>query len=122
MWLKEKRSHTKIWKLDRILDKENWNIIPHDIPDSFISKNLDREPAHIPHSIRTASTSLNSGKTHKHRCISRCVCQDPSMAQAFNTLVQFEVSKCPGATGMDDSLGDAFMVESGDLESIEYTV
>lgn len=63
-------------KLDSILNKEDRDIIPHNIPVPFSSIHLHSEAPDIPNSIRTPSTTLDGGKPHKNGRFALRVIQD----------------------------------------------
>ena len=45
-------SMTQIGEFDRILDKEDRNVVPYQIPISFLRVELHREPANVTREIR----------------------------------------------------------------------
>lgn len=64
-----------IRELDRVLNKENRNVIPDDIPVSLRGIHLNSEPAHIAHCIRTAPATLHSRESHEQRRLPLCISQ-----------------------------------------------
>lgn len=104
-----------IRELDSILNKENRNIIPNNIPVAFRSVHLHREATNITHSIRTPTTTLNSRKANKDGSFALCVSQDTRRGKFRNSLMKLEGSEGSSATGMHDSFGNPFVVEAHNL-------
>ena len=59
--------HTEIWELDRVLYKENRNVVANDIPVPFIGVEFDGESSHITYRVGTSFATLDGGKPQKHR-------------------------------------------------------
>jgi hypothetical protein len=98
------------------LDKEDGDVVADDIPVAFFGIELGREASHITHGIGTALAALDSREPHKHRRAARGIRQDLSIGHVFGAFFEAEGPEGAGTTGVDDSFGDALMVEAVDLE------
>lgn len=67
------RNHTKIRKLDRVLDEEDGDVISDEIPDSLLRVEFDRKASHVSHGIRAALAALHRRKANKNGGVSRRV-------------------------------------------------
>lgn len=76
-----------IRELDRVLNKEDRNVIPDNIPVSLRGIHLDGEPAHIAHRIRAALATLHSREPHEQRRLPAGIGQDPGGCYVFGALV-----------------------------------
>ena len=105
----------KFGELDGVLDEEDRDVVPDDVPVALLCVELDSEAANITNSVRRASAAEDGGESDEDRGLAGCVRQDASAGDIFGGFVEFECPKGTGTAGVDDTLGDAFMIEAVDL-------
>jgi hypothetical protein len=105
----------EIRKLQRILNEEDGDVVSNDIPVALFRVKLDREPTDISHSICRAAAAQNCAESREERRTTGRVAENTSCSILRKTFVHFKCSEGSGAASVDDSLGNAFMVESMDL-------
>ncbi len=66
----------QIWKLDRVLNKKDGNVVPYQIPDSIRRVELRRETPRIARAIGRSSKAVHGGETDEHRSLDRRVLKD----------------------------------------------
>jgi hypothetical protein len=52
----------EIWELNGIIDEEDWSVISYHVVVAFLGVELDGESSWVPHSIRSASLTSDSGE------------------------------------------------------------
>ncbi|MPM68478.1 hypothetical protein SDC9_115411 [bioreactor metagenome] len=57
----------KIGELDRVLNKENRNVVANDIEIPVLGIKLGGKPAHVAHGVSRAARADDRRKAHKHR-------------------------------------------------------
>lgn len=115
MWLRlDGMNH--IGKLDGILDEEDGDVVPDDIPVTLGRIHLDGEPAHIPNCVCTAFASLDSGKSKEERCLPAGIGQDTRSRHIFSALEELEGTESSRPAGMHDTLRDTLVVKAHNLD------
>jgi hypothetical protein len=110
-------SMDQVRELDGILYEEDGDIVAHDIPISLGSVELDGEATDIADCVCRASTAEDGGEADKEGRLSGGVGEDAGVGHVFGRLVKSKGTESSGATGVDDSLRDTFMVKTVDLTS-----
>src|SRR5271166_513589 len=105
----------EVGKLDRVLNKENGDIVANQIEIALPGVELGREAAHITRQVAGAGAASNGGDAYEHRSL----LADPLKEIGFGVLAQglgqLEITVGARAAGMNDALGDALVVEMGDF-------
>jgi hypothetical protein len=107
-----------IGEFESILDEEDRNVVPNDIPISFLRVKLNGESSYISDGICTSARSQDGREAHEDGRGSRCVGENTCTGDIRGTLVKLECSKGSSSTRMHDSLGNPFMVELHDLREL----
>ena len=90
-------------------------ILPNDIPVALLGVELQGKATSITDSVRATTATKHGRETLEHGSGARSVGEDLCACVLLQTLVHPESTKSTGATGMDDTLRDALMVEAVDL-------
>ena len=109
------RECTQIRELHGILDEEDRNVISHNIPVPLFSIEFDGKASYVTHSICAPSASNDCREPHKHGSGTGDICENVRVGDIRRTLVQLEGTKGTNSPRMDNTFGDALMVESVDL-------
>jgi len=107
---------TKVRKLDRLLDKEDRNVVADNIPITLLGIELDRKASNVSDRIRAATAALNSGEPQEHGRGPRGVGQHSGVRDIFQAFVQLEMAVCCGPSSVDHTLRDTFVIESMNLK------
>ena len=59
----------EVRKLHRILNEEDRDVVPDEIPIPFIRVELHREPTHVPGGVGRASFAENGRESDEDRCL-----------------------------------------------------
>src|SRR5690554_4857885 len=105
----------QVGKLDCILNEEHRHVVGHQIPVALIGVELDGKTAHVPGSVLGATLPGHGGESYEHRRLLALFGEGSRAGQMLEAVEAFEEAMGPGAAGMHDALGDALMVEVGDL-------
>ena len=114
VWLRL-RCMDYIGEFHRILDEENGDVVPDDVPVPFLGVELDCEAAHITDGIRASSAAEDCRESHEDGRLARGVCQDWSKSDIRGALVQCEFAKSARSPGVNYPLGDSLVVKTMDL-------
>lgn len=63
----------QICKLDGVLDEEDGDVVPHEVPVALFRVEFDSESADISDGIGRTTTSENGRETQEEGCFSRCI-------------------------------------------------
>lgn len=105
----------EVGELDRVLDEEHRHVVADQVEVAFVGVELHREAAHVAHRIGGAARPLHGGEAHEHRGALAGLGEEARLGQVAEVIVGLEVAMGGGATGVDHALGDALVVEVGDL-------
>jgi hypothetical protein len=105
----------QVRKLDGILYEKDGDIVAHNIPISLWGVELDRKATDIADCVCRSSTAEDGGEADKEGRLARGVGEDAGVGHVFGRLVESKGTESSGATGVDDSLRDTFMVKTVDL-------
>lgn len=94
------------------------DVIPDDIPISFICVEFDSKSSDISNSICTSSASLNSRETYEDGRSTGCVGKHSCRGHICCTLVDLEVTMCSSTPCMNDTFRDTLMIEAVNLVGI----
>jgi hypothetical protein len=106
----------KVGELDGVLDEEHRDVVADNVPVALVGVELDSETADIANGVGTATGALDSGETDKGGGRTRGVGEDGSLGVLLGPIVvNLEDTVGTGTTSVDDTLGDALVIEAVDL-------
>ena len=105
----------EIGELHRILDEEHRHVVADEIPVAFVRVELDREPAHVASGVGGSPLAEDGGESHKHRCLLPDLCEQRRARDIRQRFRALEKTVRGRPAGMDDALGNALVIEVGDL-------
>ena len=105
----------EVGELHGILDEEYRHVIADQVPVAFVGIELDGKAAHIAHGVGRAALACHGGKAHEHRRALAGLGQQRGARDRALVAIGFEEAMRGGTTRVDHPLGNAFMVEMGDL-------
>src|SRR5690606_5539166 len=82
----------EIRKFDRVLNKKDWHIIPHQIEVAVFGIELHSKTTHVPRKIRGSTRSDDSGKAHEHRGSHRRILKEFGFRQGRLRFVHLKYS------------------------------
>lgn len=104
-----------VWKLDRILNEEDGNVISNNIPVALLGIELDRKATNIAHSIGRAAAAQDRRESDKDGRFAGGICQDTGRSDVCGRLKQRELAMGTRSARVDDTLWNAFVVKAMDL-------
>jgi hypothetical protein len=104
-----------VWKLHCILNEEDGDVVSNDIPVAFFGVELDSEASDIANSVGGSTATQNGREAQKDGRCAGCISEDAGRGNVCGGLKECEFAKGARAAGVDDTLGDALMVEAVDL-------
>ena len=105
----------EVGKLDGILDEEHRDVVADQIEVAFLGIELDGEAAHVARQVDRAGAAGDGGEAYEDLGLLLRVLQEGRLGELGERFRRLEVAMRPGAARMHDALGDALMVEMGDL-------
>ena len=105
----------QVGKLDGILDEEDGDVVSHQVKNSFLGVELDREAAHVARQVARAARAGHRRETDEDRGRRRRVLEELRPRELRHRLVDLEGAVRRRTARMDDALGDALVVEMGNL-------
>lgn len=105
----------EVRELDAVLDEEDREVVAHQVVVSLAGVELRREAAHVTHGVGGAAGPLHGGEADEDRGAHGRVLEEGGPGELRAGGVGLEVAVRPGAPGVHDPLGDALVVEAGDL-------
>ena len=105
----------EVRELHRVLDEEDRDIVPDEVEVALVGVELDREAAHVAREITRAPGARHRREAHEHRGSPRRILQECGLRVAGERLVDLEVAVGRRAPGVHHALGNALVVEVGDL-------
>ena len=105
----------EVGKLDRVLDEKHRNVVSDNVPVALLCVELDREAAYIAREIGRSFIARQSRKADEGRRFFSGPLEESGLGNGRKRLLVLEVSMDSEATRMNDSLGNAFVIEVKDL-------
>lgn len=105
----------QVGELHRVLDEEHGDVVAHQIPVAFLGVELHRKSAYIARRIHRAGAPCDGGKTREQRCLLADFGKDLRSGVLAQRLGQLEVAVRSATARMHDALGNALVIEVGDL-------
>lgn len=101
---------------ERTLNKEDGNVVAHNVPITLLGVELDGEAAGIADGISAATRALDGREADKDRRLAAGVGEDFGGSVLGSRVVEYsEVAVRSGSAGVHDALWDALVVEPVDL-------
>ena len=105
----------EVRELDRVLDEEDRDVVADEVEVALLGVELHREAAHVAREVGRAPGARDGREAHEHRGPPRGVLQERGPGVAGQRLVDLEVAVGGRAPGVHHALGDALVIEVGDL-------
>ena len=105
----------QIGKLHRVLDEEDRDVVADEIPVAFVRVELHREATHVSRGIGRAALAEDGREAHEDRCLFSDFAEERGARELGDRLRAFEEAVRRRAARMHNPLGDALVVEVGDL-------
>ena len=97
------------------MDEEDGDVVADNVPVALLSVHLEGKAADVPDGVGGATASQDGGEADEDGGLAGGVGEDAGVGELLDRLVESEGTKGAGATGVDDTLGDALMIEAVDL-------
>ena len=105
----------EVGELDRVLDEEDRHVVADEVEVALVRVELHGEAAHVAREVGRAARAGDGREAHEDRRLRAGSSRNERLGQLRQRLVDLEEAVGAGAAGMDDALGDALVVEVGDL-------
>ena len=105
----------EVGKLHRVLDEEDGDVVADQIPVAFVGVELDGEAAHVARRVGRAALAGDGREAHEHRRALAGLGKERGARVLRQRLVALEVAVRRRAARVHDALGNALVIEVGDL-------
>ena len=105
----------EVGELDRVLDEEDGDVVADDVPVALLRVQLHGEAAHVTGEVERALAAGDGGEAHERRRLLAGPLEQVGRGQLGQRFVGLEEAVRAVAPGVDDTLGDALVVEVEDL-------
>src|SRR5687767_6770643 len=105
----------QVWKLHRVLNEEDRDVVADKIPVTFIGVELHGEAAHISGGVGRATLAKDGREADEHRCLLPRFAEERGARELGNRVRALEDAVCRRASRMDNPLWNTLVVEMGDL-------
>ena len=105
----------EIRKLHRVLDEEHRHVVAHQIPVAFVGIELHRETARVARSVLGSALACDGREANEDGRDLAGLLERRGLGQVGGSVVALEETMCRRAAGMHDALGNALVVEVGEL-------
>ena len=105
----------EVRKLHRVLDEEHRDVVADQVPVALVGVELDREAAHVARRVGRAALAGHGREAHEDRRALSRLGEQRRPGVALQRLVALEEAVSAGAARVHDALGNALVVEVGDL-------
>jgi hypothetical protein len=109
-----------IGKLHGVLDEEDGNVVANDIPVTLFSVELDCETSDITDGVGGTTAAQDSRESQEDGSLAGCVGEYASGCDIGSRLEEGELSKSTRATSVNNTLRDAFVIKSVDLQLSDF--
>lgn len=103
-----------VGELDPVLDEEHRHVVSDQVERALVGVELRRETAGVAHRVGRTPAAQNRREPDEDWGL-LALGEEPGHRQFAGCAVALEHAVCAGAAGVDNALGDAFMVEVRDL-------
>jgi hypothetical protein len=107
-----------IRKLHSILNEEDRNVIPDDIPIALLGIKFDSKSSHISNGIGASAGSENGGESEEDGCRARSISEHTGGGDICCAFVEFEGTESTYTSGMDNPFWDTLVVEFHNLVDV----
>jgi hypothetical protein len=107
----------EIGKFDRVLDKEDWNIVANKIPVAVFGVKLYSKSPHVPRGIDRACASGDGGEPSEQRRLFTFTLKKIGARNIRERFISLEKSMRGRSARMDDAFGYALVIEMENLLS-----
>src|SRR5205814_7140372 len=104
-----------VGKFDRVLNKENGDVVSDEIPVALLGIELDRKPAHITRQIGRTFTARYGGESHEGRGLFPGPLKQVGACDVSKRFVVLEIAVGAKTPCVNYALGDALVVEMKNL-------
>ena len=105
----------QIGELHRVLDEEHRDVVADQVPVALVGVELHREAADVAGGVGRAALAEDGREPHEHRRPLADLGEQRRAGELGERLGALEVAVRRRAAGVDDPLGDALVIEVGDL-------
>ena len=105
----------EVWKLNRILDEKDGDIVADKVPVALLRIELDREAPNVASEVEGAFRARDSREADESRRLLAHALEDVCAADVGQTVGQLEEAVGTVAARVNDPFGDALMVEMEDF-------
>ena len=105
----------EVGELHRVLDEEHRDVVADEVEVAFLGIELHGESAHVARRVDRTRAARHRREADEDLGAPVRILQEIGLGQARQTLQRLEVAVCTAAAGMDDALGNALVIEVGDL-------
>jgi hypothetical protein len=99
----------------RTLDEEHGDVVADNIPVALLGVHLEGKAADVSDGVGGATASQDSGEADEDGGLAGGVGEDAGVGELLDGLMESEGAKGAGAAGVDDTLGNALMIEAVNL-------
>ncbi len=105
----------EVGELHRVLDEKDRDVVADQVEIAFLGIEFGGETAHVAGQVARPGAAGDGRDAHKDRNLLARTLQEIGLGVLAQRLGQLEIAVRAGTAGMDDALGNALMVEMGDL-------
>src|SRR5215510_6085859 len=105
----------QVGKLHPVLNEKNGNVVSHEVPVALVGVELDGKAANVADGIGRATLAQQSREENENGGSFARSPKERCARQRAVIVVAFEVAVGTRAARMNDSLGNALMIEMSDL-------
>ena len=98
-----------------VLDEEHRHVVADQVEVALVGVELHREPADVADRVGRAARAGDGREPHEHSVVRPAAARKPAFVTDDAGAVGLEDAVRRGAAGVNDPLGDALVVEVGDL-------
>ena len=105
----------EVWKLDRILDEEDGNVVADEIEIALVGIEFDRKAAHITGHVSCTRAAGDSREPREDFRFLAFLGEERGFGQMRNRIGHLKISMRARSAGVNDALWNSLVIEMGDL-------
>ncbi len=105
----------EVGELDTVLNEEYRHVVTDEIEVTLLGIKFDGKSAYVPDRVRGTAGTADGREPYEHRGTPAGLAQAVRPGHVGERLVRLEVPVGTGTAGVDDPLGDALVIEPGEL-------
>lgn len=105
----------EVGKLQRVLDEEHGDVVPHQVEVAFLRVELHGEAAHVAGEVAGSARAGHCGEAHEDRGAPPGIVEEAGARVPGHRFVDPEEPVGAGAARVNDALRDPLVIEVGDL-------